>query len=272
MISRIFSIPRDITYSFTKNRELVWELVKRDFVGRYKGSFMGLAWSFFHPLLMLFVYSFVFGMIFNAKWGVKAEGASFSAVLFSGMIVHGLMAECVNRAPNLITGSPNYVKKIVFPLEIIALVVTLSAFMHFAIGAALLLAFHALTGGVINFGALLVPIIILPLIFLSLGLTWIFSALGVYLRDVGQVMAVATSALMFLSPVFYPSSAIPEPYRFLIHLNPLTNPIEQLRAVLLFGGSLDWGAWTESILLALSLTCLGFFFFQKLRKGFADVL
>lgn len=267
------STPLDILRSISSHQELVFELVKRDFIGRYKGSFMGMAWSLFHPLLMLTVYTLVFSVAFKARWGVGDESKlGFALALFSGMIVHGLFAECLNNAPRLISSQPNYVKKVIFPLEIMPWVTVISALMHFLVGLSLLIAFILTSGMPLGPQVLLVPVIIMPLIIMTLGFTWIFASLGVYLRDVSQGMSIVTTVLMFLSPVFYPSSSLPENIQSLLIFNPITLPIEQLRNVLFWGKSIQWSSWSFSFVLSLLIVWLGFWWFQKSRKGFADVI
>lgn len=255
------------------HRDLVWELVKRDFIGRYKGSIMGVAWSLLHPLIMLVIYTLVFSVAFKARWGGGEESkVSFALVLFSGMIVHGLFAECLNHAPGMILSKPNYVKKVVFPLEILPWVAICSALLHFLVSLGLLLVFCVFTGVSLKASVVFVPVIMLPLLLTTLGLTWLFASLGVYLRDTAQVMGVVTTVLMFLSPVFYKTSAFPEEYRILFALNPLTLPIEQLRDVMLWGNAINWGSWATSLFAGSSICYFGFWWFQKSRRGFADVL
>lgn len=265
--------PSAIVSSLFNHRELVWELVKRDFIGRYKGSIIGIAWSLFHPLLMLVVYTLVFSVAFKARWGTGEESkVAFALVLFSGMIVHGLFAECLNGAPRLISSQPNYVKKVVFPLEILPWVAVISALLHFFVSLSLLLVFLVVTGTGLNPEILLVPIVMLPLVIMILGFTWIFASLGVYLRDIAQGMGIVTTVLMFVSPVFYPSSSLPEDFRFFLAFNPITLPIEQLRDVMLWGKAIQWSDWGISLLISCTIAWVGFWWFQKSRRGFADVL
>lgn len=255
------------------HRGLVWELVKRDFIGRYKGSIIGVAWSLFHPLLMLVTYTLVFSVAFKARWGVGEESkVAFALVLFSGMIVHGLFAECLNRAPNLIVSHPNYVKKVIFPLEVLPWVALCSALLHFLVNFTLLMAFCIFSGISLKATLVFIPVIMLPILLITLGLTWLFASLGVYLRDIAQGMGVVTTVLLFLSPVLYPVSKLPENYQHLISLNPLTLPIEQLRGVMLFEQPINWGHWAISLLVGCFIVYLGFWWFQKSRRGFADVL
>lgn len=265
--------PSAMIGSLLSHRELIWELVKRDFIGRYKGSIMGIAWSLLHPILMLVIYTFVFSVAFKARWGTGEESkVAFAIVLFSGMIVHGLFAECLNRAPMIIVNQPNYVKKVVFPLEILPWVTLSSALMHFLVSLGLLLIFCFFSGISLMSTAVFIPIIMFPLILMTLGLTWLFSSLGVYLRDIAQGMGVITTMLMFLSPVFYKTSAFPEAYQILFSINPLTLPIEQLRDVMLWGNTPNWGSWTSSLFAGIAICYFGFWWFQKTRRGFADVL
>jgi lipopolysaccharide transport system permease protein len=256
------------------HRGLIWELVKRDFIGRYKGSIIGVAWSLLNPLFLLSVYTIFFSVVFKARWSVGAEESkvSFAIVLFAGMIVHGLFAECLNRAPSLIVSQPNYVKRVVFPLEVLPWVAVFSASLHFLVSLALLLIFCTASGVPLTAGLLLIPLVMLPLILMSIGLTWFFASLGVYLRDISQAMGFITTVLMFASPVFYQASSLPENYRWFLALNPLTLPIEQLRDVMLWGKGLDWTSWTTTLLIAAAVCHVGFWWFQKTRKGFADVL
>lgn len=265
--------PAAILSSLIQHRGLVWDLVKRDFIGRYKGSIMGVAWSLFNPLLMLAVYTIVFSVAFKARWGTGEESkVAFAIVLFSGMIVHGFFAECLNRAPDLITSHANYVKKVVFPLEILPWMALGSALLHFLVSLGVLLVFCLLAGVPVQSGALLIPIILLPLILLTLGLSWLFASLGVYLRDLSQGMGIVITVLLFLAPVFYPIEALPEPYRALIAWNPITLPIIQLRDLMLWDKPLQWGQWAVSVASGAAVSYIGCWWFQKSRRGFADVL
>lgn len=259
--------------SIIQHRELAWELAKRDFIGRYKGSFMGIAWSLFNPLLMLAVYTIVFAVVFKARWGIGDDSkVAFGLVLFSGMIVHGFFAECINRAPTLIISQPNYVKKVVFPLEILPWVALFSALLHFLVSFCVLVVFCLLTGVPVHAGTLLIPVVLLPLILLTLGLSWLFASLGVYLRDLTQGMGVVTTALLFLSPVFFPIDALPEEYQLIVTWNPITLPIIQLRDLMLWDKPVDWSVWATSLAIAVVINYIGYWWFQKTRRGFADVL
>lgn len=266
--------PKELLASFWRNRQLILQMTKREVLGRYKGSVMGLAWSFFNPVLMLIVYTFFFSVIFKARWDTPGgdSKASFAIVLFVGMIVHGLFAEVVNRAPSLILSNVNYVKKVVFPLETLPWVSIGSALFHSTIGLGVLLIAQFLINQNLPWTAIFFPIILLPLILVALGFAWFLAALSVYARDVGQVTGIFTTILMFLSPVFYPVSALPPKYQVLLKLNPLTVIIEEGRNSLIFGVTPNWGNWVAAMAISGAAAWLGFWWFQKTRKGFADVL
>lgn len=255
------------------HRHLVLDLAKRDAVGRYRGSLLGIVWSFLTPLLMLVVYTFVFSEVFKAKWGGGAGTKSeFAIVLFAGLIIFNIFAECIGRAPSAIVGNANFVKKIVFPLEIIPVVNLLSALFHAGISLLVLLAFELFEVHDLPSTTWLIMLVLLPHALFVLGLSWWLAATGVYLRDIGQTIGIVVTALMFLSPIFFPATALPEGVRFLAHLNPLTYPIEQARDVLVWGRAFQWEEWAKSMALSTVTAWLGFAWFQAARKGFADVL
>lgn len=261
--------------SLWRNRQLIVQMTKREVVGRYKGSAFGLAWSFFNPVFMLVVYTFVFSEIFKSRWGGVGGDDSktqFAVVLFVGMIVLSLFSEVLNRAPSLILGNVNYVKKVVFPLEILPVIATGAALFHSLVSLGVLLVAFALFNGYLHWTAIFTPLVLLPLVILTTGLAWMLASLGVFLRDVGQTIGIITTVLMFLSPVFYPVTAVPERFQSFILANPLTFIIEQAREVLIWGHLPNWlglGAYT---LAATAIAWAGYAWFQKTRKGFADVL
>jgi lipopolysaccharide transport system permease protein len=263
-----------MTRSLWRNRQLILQMTKREVVGRYQGSALGLIWTFLNPVFMLAVYTFVFSVVFQARWGVGGEESrtQFAVVLFVGMIVHGLFAEVLNRAPGLVLSNVNYVKKVVFPLEILPVVSIGAALFHSLISLGVLLIAFVLFNGYLQWTAVLVPLILLPLVILTLGLAWMLASLGVFLRDVGQTIGIITTVMLFLAPVFYPVTALPEEIRPWIMANPLTFIIEQAREVLIWGRMPDWiglGCYTA---VAVAITWAGYAWFQKTRKGFADVL
>lgn len=268
-----FSIsPIAMVRSLLTNRGLIYQMTKREVIGRYKGSVMGLMWSFFNPILMLIVYTFVFSVIFKARWPGVTNNLEFAGILFSGLIVYSLFSECVSRAPSLILSNVNYVKKVVFPLEILPWVALASSLFHACISILVLLAFMLTLEGGMHWTVILFPLIMLPLLLLTMGISWALASLGTYIRDIGQAIGIIVMAVMFLSPIFYPASAFPQSYRVFFYLNPLTFIIEQSRAVLLWGKMPNWEGLAIYFVISLFVAWLGFFWFQKTRRGFADVL
>ena len=260
--------------SLWRNRQLIVQMTKREVVGRYQGSALGLVWSFLTPVFMLAVYTFVFSVVFKARWGVGGEESKtqFAVVLFVGLIVHGLLSEVLNRAPGLILSNVNYVKKVVFPLEILPVVSMGAALFHSLISLGVLLIAFVLFNGYLHWTAVLAPLVVLPLVILTLGLAWMLASLGVFLRDVGQTIGIITMLMMFLSPVFYPLTAVPEEMRPWIMANPLTFIIYQAREVLIWGRLPDWIGLGFYTLVATAIAWAGYAWFQKTRKGYADVL
>jgi lipopolysaccharide transport system permease protein len=265
--------PRALLASLWHNRELIVQLTQREVMSRYRGSVLGLAWSFFNPLLMLAVYTFVFSVIFKARWGLEQESTTdFAILVFVGLIIHGLLAECLNRAPGLILANVNYVKKVVFPLEILPWVAAGSALFHSAVSIAVLLAAQLVFQHALAWTVVFLPIVLVPLLFATMGLAWFLSSIGVYVRDIGQTIGIFTLVLLFLSPVFYPVDALSENYRFLLLLNPLTPVIEDARRVLIWRQAPDWAGLMLHAAANFGVAWLGFWWFQRTRRGFADVV
>jgi lipopolysaccharide transport system permease protein len=265
--------PAALAASLWQNRSLIRALVVREVLGRYRGSALGVLWSFFNPVLMLTVYTFVFSVVFKARWSSASESRTeFALALFVGLIAFNLFAECVTRAPGLILENANYVKKVVFPLETLPIVTLGAAVFHALVSLLVWGMFYLVAAGRPHLTVLWVPLVLLPLVLLAAGVSWTLASLGVYLRDVGHVIGLFTTSLMFLSPVFYPASALPERLRVLFELNPLTSIIEMMRDVLMWGHQPSMARLAASTLVGLIIACLGFGWFQKTRRGFADVL
>jgi len=256
-----------------KSRDLIIQMTKREVIGRYRGSVLGLLWSFFNPMLMLTIYTFVFSVVFKARWGSGGESRfEFALILFAGLIVFNLFSECVNRAPSLIVGNVNYVKKVVFPLEILPLVTMGAALFHGIVSLGVLIIFYVLVASSVQWTVVFAPLVIMPLLLLTLGISWFLASFGVFVRDVAQAIGMLTTVLMFLSPIFFPVSMLPEKYRIFMYLNPLTLIIEQMRDVLLWGRLPSWSGWCLAMALGIGAAWLGLVWFQKTRRGFADVL
>lgn len=268
----IFS-PNEMIKCLWRNKEIISASVKREVVGRYKGSVLGLLWSLFNPIFMIWVYTFVFRNIFRGYWNNESESKiEFALILFVGLIIFNFFSECINRAPSLIISNPNYVKKVVFPVEVLPFVGMLAALYHMGVSFSVWIIGYLLFVGIPHSSLLFLPLVISPLILIVMGLSWILSSLGVYLRDVTQVIGILTAALMFLSPVFYPMNALPPNYQSFMIFNPIAIACEITRNILFFGVGPDWILLLKYWICSLVLAWLGFAWFQKTRKGFADVI
>lgn len=265
--------PVEIFATHWRNRSLIKTLVKRDIVGRYRGSVLGLLWSFFNPLLMLSVYTFVFSSVLKARWSAdNPSKVEFALVLFAGLIIFNFASDIINRSATIITSNTNYVKKVIFPLEVLSSVVTISALFHLSISLVVWLAAYIVFFGMPHPTIVFFPVILLPMIALSLGFSWFLASLGVYLRDVSQITGLVMTALMFMSPIFYPISALPAEIRPFIYLNPLTPMTEMTRDILYWGKAPNMTEMLIYTAITFGLAAAGFLWFQKTRKGFADVL
>jgi len=252
---------------------LTWDLTRRDVAGRYRGAMGGKLWAFLTPLLMLAIYSFVFGYIFQARWTAAETGnISFPIVLFVGLIFSNFFTECLNRAPGLVVSNPNYVKKVVFPLEVLTWVAIGTSLFHACIGVGVLFLAMLVTGTHIPATALLLPLVFVLFVPMVAGFTWFLAAMGVYLRDLLQFVSVLSTALVFLAPIFYPRTMLPEEYRWMLSLNPLSFVVEAGRDLVLWGQLPDWKAALGYLAASLAVAWAGWMSFQLTRRGFADVL
>jgi lipopolysaccharide transport system permease protein len=242
--------------------------------GRYRGSALGIGWSFITPLAMLAVYTFVFSQVFKARWGglEQAGPLGFAVNLFAGLIVFNLFAECVNRAPGLVLANPNYVKKVIFPLEILAGVAVGGAAFQALTSLAVMVIFELIAFHSLPITFLWLPLVWVPLLLGCLALTWLLAALGVFLRDIGQVVGVVVSMLMFLSPIFFPVSALPSQWQPLLAVNPLAQVIEQTRQVVVAGKPPGAEYLIGGTILTWLACEVSYRSFQKAKKAFADVM
>jgi lipopolysaccharide transport system permease protein len=255
-------------------RVLVRQIGRRDVVSRYKGSYLGVLWSLITPLLMLAVYAFVFSVIFKSRWGNVGSQSqlTFALTLFCGLLAYNVFAEVVSRAPTLVVGNPSYVKRVVFPLEILPVAALFTAVVNMLPGAVVLLitwvaVYHSLSSTI-----WLAPLMLLPLCMISLGLGWLLASLGVFIRDIAHPVTVLVQVLLFMSGIFYPISALPAKYQHLLILNPLVSIIENIRRTALWGQWPVWRWWAIVTLGSLVLMQIGYYWFDRSRKAFADVL
>jgi lipopolysaccharide transport system permease protein len=255
-----------------RHRELIGQLVLRDIQARYRGSWLGLLWSLFLPLGMLAIYTLVLSGFMRIRWPGASDSADFALVLFVGLIVFGFFAEVLGRAPGLVVGNPNYVKRVVFPLEVLAWVAVLSALINALIAWAVWIVFALAWNGHVHWTILYFPVVLASTVPLALGIGWAIGSLSVFVRDIPPLIGVVTQALLFLSPVFYAVESVPAGLRVIVDVNPLTRVIEQARATMVFGQAPDWTAIGVQLVLSLVIGYAGFAWFQATRGAFADVL
>ena len=257
-----------------RNASLLKQFVKRNIAVRYRGSMLGLVWSFVQPLMMLCVYTFVFSVVFKARWGVDTGGGrgAFAVIMFCGMALFNIFSESVNTSCSIVVSNPNFVKKVIFPLEVLPLAQTISTFILGTVWFVLLFLGAIFVFGKISFTMLLLPLVLLPLFLFTLGLSYFVASLGVYVRDTAYVVQVVLQVLFFATPIFYPIDAVPERFRWPLRLNPLTVLIEEARKVFLYGTLPNWKFLGLAFVISLIVLHLGFVWFNKTKKGFADVL
>ena len=255
------------------HRALVLQLVRREIQGRFQGSYFGLIWLIIQPLFLLLAYTLVFGVVFKVRWNGSDLGpTAYGLAIFVGMALHSFFADCVLRAPTLISSRTSFVKKVVFPLDVLAPVQVAAALVQSAVALGLWLVAVAVFGGGWGWIILMTPLLVLPLLLHALGVTWFLASLGVYVRDVGQAAALISTALLFLSPVFYPLAAVPEPWRSIMWWNPLTFPIEAIRHAVIHGELPGFGPFVLQLVFGAAIAVLGLKWFRITRRGFADVL
>jgi lipopolysaccharide transport system permease protein len=267
-------LPIKIGTDLFRSRYLIWQFLQRDISIRYRGTFFGLFWSFLSPLLMLAVYVFVFGFVFKSRFGVgQSENAfDFGLALFCGLNLFNLFAEVAMRSPTLILQYPNFVKKVVFPLEILPVVATGTAVFHCLIAFVPLAIGLAIAHQQIPFTLLYIFLFLVPLVFLTCGASWILASAGVFFRDVQPVLTAAITILMFMSAVFFPLKAVPEKWRVWIGLNPMVHLIEGARGAVIWGVTPDWRAYLVLLIGGLIVFLLGYFIFDRSKSAFADVV
>jgi lipopolysaccharide transport system permease protein len=265
--------PQALIRTLWTHRGLLRLLIKREIAFRYQGSMMGMLWLLLNPLLMLCIYTFIFRVVFKARWGDSGDSKTeFALVLFIGLLIFNLFADCIQRAPLLIINNMNYVKKVIFPLEILPWVIFCAALFHFAVGLAVWLLVFMVLHGLPAWTAWLLMVVLLPLAGFAIGSAYLLATLGVCCRDTSHIITILTTILLFLSPIFYPVSGLPERYQALVYLNPLTWVVEQARGLLLAGETPQVSAVLLATTGSLAMLWFGFSVFQRFRQVFADAL
>lgn len=261
-----------MTPSFWRHRSLAIELTKREFSGKYRGSFGGLLWSFAQPLFLLTVYTVAFGVILKARWGFSGSTREYALMLFAGLIVFNAFSEVLNKSTTLITSNPNFVKKVVFPLELLPVIVVATALMHALIGVCVWFTGYILLIGQPKATALAFPLVFICFVPVLLGMAWLLSAVGVVVKDIGQLTGMLNHTLLFMTPIFYSIEAAPPLLQSLLMLNPLTFVVEQFRLVLFYGQMPALKGLAVYFCLASVFAWLSYVLFKRLRPSFADMV
>ena len=269
---RLISTPLAAILMIWRNRLLIRRLVNRELAAKWRGTMLGIVWSLATPLLTFAVYSFAFGEIFRGRWSGDLAGGNYSLILFSGVVTFSIFSETINRAPGLVLENVSYVKKVIFPLEILPVVAVSVSLVNALFGFAILLIAQLFITGHLPWSVLLVPVVLFPYCLIILGLSWLLASLGVFIRDMRQLVSVLTALLMFMTPIFYATSSVPVKFRWVIESNPLTPTLDQMRQVLFGSGLPDPKSYALSCAFALLFTAIGYFWFMRTRKAFADVL
>jgi len=261
---------------------LLWQLGCRDIQTRYKGSVLGLLWSLITPILTVSLYTFLFSGVFHAQWGedfgnAKTLDASpshgqYAMILFTGLMLHTFLADIMQRAGWVVTQQANLVKKVVFPLHVLPAVVVFSSIFQIMVSLLVLLLALLLTGQSAHLSWIGLPLLLLPFVILGLGMAWLLGALGVFLRDLNQLMGWLVTALLFSAPVLYPLKTVSQKMGAWLYLNPLTYMVEEWRQVIYAGSWPHWDQWGVYLLFSMVFAWLGYLLFGKMKKGFADVL
>jgi lipopolysaccharide transport system permease protein len=268
------AIPFQMASNLYNHRNLIRQFAWRDVVTRYKGSYFGMIWSFVTPLMLLAVFSFVFSVIFKSKWGVSPDEGKFqfAMTMFCGMTVFNIFGECISRAPTLILQYPNYVKKVVFPLEILPVAALGSSLINAALSLAILIPAVLLFSHAWPSTIYLFPLVLIPICAFALGFGWFLASMAVFIRDIAQPVSVIVQMLFFISGIFFPPSAIPEEIRSFVQLNPLVGILEDARRTLMWGQYPDWSSLALVTLFSLIVMQLGYLWFMRTKRAFADVI
>lgn len=264
---------KELFFDIKKNRSLLFHLTKRDITNKFKGSYAGFIWSFLNPLLLLIVYTFVFSVIMKAKWGLQNEGnLDFAIVLFAGLIIFNMYAEATNRAANIIYDNKNYVKKVVFPLNILPVIIVNSSFFNGLISYAVLLVMIFIFMDSLRFHSGVALTLLLPIYLMTLGVTYFIAAISVFIRDIGQIITIFNMVFMFLSPIFFPVDRMPQIFQYASSLNPMAYIVTQIRDTLIFNRGFNWHEYFVTTLVTFIIFTVGLTVFSSLKKDFADVI
>ena len=259
-------------WELPRRYELVSSLARRDMVARYKGSVLGILWAVLTPVVMIAIFTFLFAGVFGARFGASSSPWDYALYLFCGLLPWTMFQETLQRSATTIVDHANLVKRVLFPLETLPAAQTLSALGNQLLGTVALILVTIVIRQSLPLTVLWLPVLLIPQVILTLGAAWLVSSLGVFIRDLSQGITLVLTAWMYLTPIIYPDSIVPERYRWLINLNPFTPLIRSYRLIMLEGKAPDWIGLGYFSLFAIVVFCFGYWWFAKTRKNFADVI
>jgi lipopolysaccharide transport system permease protein len=252
--------------------DLVLSLAKRELAARYKGSVLGILWALLTPIVMIAIFTIIFAGIFKAKFGVSNSNWDYALYLFCGLLPWNAFQESVQLSSTTIVGHANLVKRVVFPLETLPVSQSLAAIANQMFGTIALLAAVLILRRELHPTILLLPVLLIPQFIATLGAAWLLAALGVFVRDIVQGISLVLMAWLYLTPIIYPESMVPPRYQSLINLNPFTPLVRGYRRIILEGSLPDWRGLAYFSFFAVASFLIGYWWFAKSRKNFADVI
>jgi lipopolysaccharide transport system permease protein len=252
--------------------ELILSLARRELVGRYKGSVLGIIWAFLTPIVMIAIFTFIFAGIFGARFERAGSQWGYALYLFCGLLPWNMFQETLQQSANTIVAHANLVKRVVFPLETLPMAAALSSLGHQMFGTVALLIAAIVIQRQLHWTILLLPLLVLPQLLLTLGAAWLIASLGVFLRDIAQGVSLLLMAWMYLTPIIYPESLVPDRLRKFVDLNPFAALVRNYRRILLEGAGIDWMGLAYFTGWALVIFIFGYWWFARTRKNFADVI
>lgn len=255
-----------------EHRGLISSMVKRDLTNRYKGSVMGLAWTVITPAVQIMIFTLIFAGLFNARFGAETSRFGYAIYMFCGMLPWIAFSEGVQRASTALTENINLVKRVVFPIEALPVNLALSAIAQQLFGTIVLVVVAAIFERSPSLTMLYLPLLLIPQFLVTVGLGWLAASFGVFIRDTQQFIQLLLMAWMYLTPIIYPENMITAQYRWLVNLNPLAALIRSYRRILLESAPPDWHGLVFTLLFASGCFVVGYWWFERTRKAFADVL
>jgi lipopolysaccharide transport system permease protein len=252
--------------------DLIWPLARRMTRARYRGSALGLVWAVLTPAVMIAVFTFLFAVVFNARFTSGGSPLDYALYLFCGLLPWTAFQESLQQSSGVVVAHANLVKRVVFPLETLPLAQALAALAGQMFGTLALVVASLVIRRELHATLLWLPVLLVPQLLLMLGGSWLVASLGVFIRDTAQALALVLMAWMYLTPIIYPETVVPERFRPLLDLNPFTPLVRSYRRVMLEGLAPDWRGLAYVTAVALVAFVFGYWWFARTRKNFADVI